>query len=56
MSMQIKKFLDKKELESWENMHPDLKASLKKGLAQSDKGEVTSHQKVMKKIRAKWCK
>lgn len=53
---QIKNLLVEGESESWEDLDPQLKASLKKGLAQSAKGQVTAHNDVMKKIKKRFKK
>jgi hypothetical protein len=44
------------EVESWENLDPELKASLKRGLSQSGKGQVTAHGEAMKKIKKRFKK
>lgn len=51
---QVKNLLNEEETESWENLNEDLKASLKRGLAQSAKGKVAPHNKVIKKIKNKY--
>ena len=53
---QVKHLLEEEEVESWASLNPGLKASLKRSLAQSDKGEVTAHSKVMKGLRKKLTK
>ena len=53
---QVKHLLEEEETESWESMSPDLKASIKKGLAQADKGQTSPHHQVMKRIRKKYSK
>jgi len=49
---QIKNLLGEGEAESWESLDPELKASLKRGISQSRKGQVTAHSGVMKKVKA----
>ena len=53
---QVKTLLDEEEVESLEDLDPALKASLKRGIKQSDKGEGTPHHKMMKLIRKKYSK
>ncbi len=53
---QVKHLLEEDETESWENINPDLKASIKRGLAQADKGKVSPHNTIMKRIRKKFSK
>jgi predicted transcriptional regulator len=53
---QVKHVLDEQDAESWEDLDPKLKASLKRGLAQSDKGEVTPHEKIWPKLKKKYSK
>ncbi|HLP52395.1 MAG TPA: hypothetical protein VK154_16015 [Chitinophagales bacterium] len=53
---QVKHLLEEEEVDSWEDIDPQLKASIKRGLAQSEKGEVTEHAKVMKRLRKKHIK
>ena len=48
---QVKHLLEEEETESWGKLNPALKASLKRGLTQSDKGEVKPHSKVMKTLQ-----
>jgi predicted transcriptional regulator len=54
--LQVKHILDEQEEESWEDLDPKLKASLKRGLAQSDRGEVTPHEKIWPKLKKKYSK
>ena len=51
---QVKHLLEEEETESWENLNPELKASIKRGLAQSAKGQLTPHEKVMKQLHKKY--
>ncbi len=51
---QVKTLLEEEEVESLEDLDPALQASIKRGLAQSSKGLVTPHQKVMKQFRKKY--
>lgn len=53
---QVKHLLEEQEVESWANLNPALKASIKRGLAQSEKGEATAHKKVMNRLRKKYVK
>jgi predicted transcriptional regulator len=53
---QVKHLLEEEEAESWEDLDPELKASIKRGLKQADNGEVTPHKKVMKEMRKKYLK
>lgn len=50
---QIKNLLGEGEVESWESLEPELKASLKRGLAQSSKGQVKAHNEIMGKLKKK---
>ncbi len=38
----------------WSSLNPKLKASIERGIEQSDKGEVTPHAEVMKQFRDKY--
>lgn len=53
---QVKHVLDEQNTESWDDMHPKLKESLKRGLAQSDKGEVRLHEEIWPKLKKKYSK
>ena len=53
---QVKNLLEEEDVVSWENLDPKLKASLKRGLAQSKRGEGTPHKKVMSRLRKKYVK
>jgi predicted transcriptional regulator len=53
---QVKHLLEEEETESWENLSPALKASIKRGLAQIKQGKVTPHNEVMKRIKKKYSK
>jgi predicted transcriptional regulator len=53
---QVKHLLEEEETESWENLAPALKSSIKRGLAQVGKGKVTPHNEVMKRLRKKYGK
>jgi hypothetical protein len=54
--MKSKSKSDKPTEESWGNLDPTLKASLERGLAQSERGEVIPHEEVMAYIRDKYLK
>lgn len=53
---QVKHLLEEEETESWEKLNPALKASIKRGLTQVEKGKATPHNEVMKRIRKKHAK
>ena len=53
---QIKHLLEKGETNSWKNLDPALKSSIKKGLAQADKGEVIPHEIVMAYFKNRYFK
>ncbi len=53
---QVKHLLEEQESESWESLSPALKASLKRGLTQADKGQVSNHSDVMKRLKKKYVK
>lgn len=53
---QVKHLLEEEETESWGNLSPALKASIKRGLAQIEKGQVSSHSDVMKRLKKKYSK
>ncbi len=53
---QVKHLLDEEEAESWESLDTALKESLKRGIAQADKGKVSHHNDVMKRLRKKYTK
>ena len=53
---QVKHLLEEDETESWANLSPALKSSIKRGLAQADKGQLTPHKEVMKRVRKKYAK
>ena len=53
---QVKHLLEEEEVESWGNLDPALKASINRGLAQSDRGEGIPHKKVMSRLRKKYSK
>ncbi len=41
------------DIDFWDNLDEDLKASIERGLSQSERGEVKSHEAVMQKHK-KW--
>jgi predicted transcriptional regulator len=43
-----------KEQDWWDDLHPNLKASIDRALAQSERGEGRPHEEVMAEIRAKY--
>jgi len=51
---QIREILDFSSRDFWNNINPKLKASLERAFEQSEKGEVTPHQEVMKELRNKY--
>ena len=53
---QVKHLLEEEETQSWGTLNPALKKSIEKGLAQSRKGEVKPHSKIIKEIRKKYSK
>ena len=53
---QVKHFLEEEEAESWENLNPALKASIKRGVAQAVKGQGKPHSEVMKQLKKKYYK
>lgn len=53
---QVKHVLDEQDTESWEDLHPKLKESLKRGLKQADNGQVTPHNEVIARIKKKFLK
>ena len=44
------------KLELWDNLNPSLMASIERGLKQSDKGQISTHKEVMKRVRRKFDK
>ena len=48
--------LEEEETESWEDLDPALKASINRGIKQSDAKEGTAHTKVMAGFRKKYLK
>jgi len=42
---QVKHILDEQEEESWNDLDPKLRDSLKRGLGQADRNEVVAHEK-----------
>ena len=48
---QVKHLLEEEETESWGALDPALKASIKRGIAQADKGNLSAHSDVMKRIK-----
>jgi hypothetical protein len=53
---QVKHLLEEEETESWEDLDPVLKASINRGIRQSDAKEGTPHAKVMAGFRKKHLK
>jgi len=51
---QIKLLIEDGEIESWNSLNTYLKASINKGLEQSNKGEVIAHTNVLKRIKKKY--
>ena len=43
-----------KDQDWWDDLHPNLQASIDRALAQSEKGEGRPHKEVMAEIRAKY--
>ncbi len=48
---QIEAIFEKEEVDFWEELDPNLQASIERGLSQSAKGQVKSHEEVMKKYK-----
>lgn len=46
-------FEQEEDADFWDKMDEELKASIERGLSQSDQGEVKSHEAVMEKYK-KW--
>ena len=53
---QVKHLLEEEETQSWASLSPALKASIKRGLEEADKGLVTPHNEVMKRLKKKYRK
>lgn len=53
---QVKNLLEEEEAESWEDMDPSLKASIKKGVAQAEKGQGIPHKKIKGSLQKKYIK
>ncbi|HEY6436993.1 MAG TPA: hypothetical protein VIY47_10400 [Ignavibacteriaceae bacterium] len=51
--LQIKNIIEGTELKLWDEMNPKLKASIQRGLEQSNKGVGIVHEEAMKKYRKK---
>jgi len=51
--LQIKELIESSELKLWDEINPKLKASLHKGLDQSQKGIGMFHEEAMKEYRKK---
>ena len=51
----IKEIFEQQEedVDFWDNLDEELKASIERGLSQSERGEVKSHEAVMEKYK-KW--
>jgi len=47
------KQLDKRDVDFWDELSVEQKASVEKGLVQANKGELKSHKEVIKKYK-KW--
>ena len=50
---QVRAILEGSEIQLWEDLNPKLKASIKRGVAQSKKGKGTPHEVVMKEYPAR---
>ena len=50
---QIKDILEFSEQNFWQDINPILKASLERGIEQSDKQEGTSHEKIINTLKSK---
>jgi hypothetical protein len=46
-------FEQEEDVDFWDNLDEELKASIERGLSQSERGEVKSHEVVMEKYK-KW--
>lgn len=51
--LQIKELIESSELKLWDEINPKLKASIHRGLVQSQKGIGMVHEKAMKEYRKK---
>lgn len=49
----VKKVFEEEQVDWWDDMNEEEKKEVETGLAQADKGELTSHSKVMKRFD-KW--
>ncbi len=47
----LKQFLTLNESDFWNELDPELKASIEKSLSQSTRGEVRSHEEVMEQYK-----
>jgi len=54
--IQLKHVLDEQDAESWEDLDPEFKASINRGLKQADNGKVIPHKEVMDRIKKKYLK
>jgi predicted transcriptional regulator len=50
---QVKHLLEEEEVESWDDLDPALKASIKRGLSQVEKGKISGHDEVIKRLKKK---
>ena len=51
----IKALFETQDIDFWDELHDDVKASIKRGVEQADRGELKSHDEVMRKYK-KWLK
>lgn len=51
---QVKAILEIGEKDFWEELSPELKASIEQGLKESEEGKGRPHVEVMKEIRSKY--
>jgi predicted transcriptional regulator len=51
---QVKAILDEGEKDLWEELGPELKESIKRGLSESQQGKGRPHEEVMAEIRKKY--
>ena len=53
---QVKTILEIGEKDFWEELEPELKASIEQGLKESAEGKGRPHEEVMKELRGKYSK
>lgn len=51
---QVKNLLEEDEVESWNNIDANLRASLERGLEQVKRKELTPHNQVFKELKKKY--